>query len=108
MSSKDRKDRDKEAEGVSVLRIPGAGIGSPADVRTAETTTQSSGGLTGGDPQGGPQRTPERRAIDRARGVDAAVKRGKDHDLVDDPVRTPEDTDATPPHGDKLERGDER
>ena len=105
MSQDDRRGK-KEAEGASVLRIPGTGIGRPADVRTAETTTQSSGGLTAGDPQGGPQRTPERRAIDRARGSDAAVKRGKDRDLADDPVRAPEDTNATPPHGDKLDRGE--
>jgi hypothetical protein len=102
------KDRPKAAEGVTVLRIPGAGIGSPADVRTAETTTQSSGGLTGGDPQGGPQRTPERRAIDRAKGGDPEVKRGKDPDLADEPVRAPEEIDATPPHGDKLGRGERR
>lgn len=102
------KDRPKEAEGVSVLRNPGGRIGNPTDVRTAETTTQSSGGLTGGDPEGGPQRTPERRAIDRAKGGEPSVKRGRDRDLADEPVRAPEDTNATPPHGDKLGHGDER
>jgi hypothetical protein len=96
-----RRDR-RPARDVSVLRIPGAGIGRPADVRTSETTTQTSGGLAAGDPSGGPQRTPERRAIDRAKGDEAAAKGGRDPDLVEEPVRTPEDTDATPPHGDKL------
>jgi hypothetical protein len=99
MSAEDR--RKDGVKGASVLRIPGAGIGRPADVHTAETTTQTSGGLAAGDPSGGPHRTPERRAIDRAKGAEP-VKGGHDPDLAEEPVLTPEDTNATPPHGDKL------
>lgn len=90
--------RGREDRKFGILRSPGSGVGRPEDEREAITTTQTSGGLAAGDPSGGPHRTPERQEIDRARDQEP-VKSGRDPDLHD-PVRTPEDVDATPPHGD--------
>jgi|GEM_PF-5633647 len=98
--SDDRSRQEKNPD-VTILRSPGLG---PDQVRTAITTTQSAGGLGGGKPEGGPQRTPERRAIDDALGNEPP-RSGRDTDLLPDgeaPVETPEETDATPPHGDEL------
>ena len=98
---RDDRKRHKGDPGVTILRSPGLG---PDQVRTAVTTTQSAGGLGGGKPEGGPQRTPERRAIDDALGNEPP-RSGRDSDLLpgdEAPVATPEETDATPPHGDEL------
>jgi hypothetical protein len=91
--------RDHDDGKFGVLRSPGSGTGRPEEEREAVTTTQTSGGLAAGDPTGGPHRTPERQAIDEAREQEPAAKSGRDPDL-NEPVRTPEDVDATPPHGD--------
>ena len=80
-----------------------------ADLRTSTTsvsTTQTNSGLAAGDPSGGPQRTPERKAFDEARGEEPHVKGGHDPDLRPEAmssVHAPDDIDATPPHGDKLQ-----
>ena len=92
-------ERDERPGGFGVLRSPGSGVGRPEETHTTITTTQTSGGLAAGDPGGGPRRTPERKAIDAARDSEP-TKSGHDPDLHDEPVRTPEDVDATPPHGD--------
>jgi hypothetical protein len=99
-----RSKQRNDAGGFGVLRSPGSGTRRPEEERTSVTTTQTSSGLSAGDPGGGPHRTPERQAIDDARDREAEVKRGKDPDLADEPLRTPEDVDATPPHGDPLKK----
>jgi hypothetical protein len=96
--------QDKSAKPGTVIRTPGSGLGRPEEVHTSIGTTQTAGGLAAGDPSGGPHRTPERRAFDKAREQETPVKSGHDPDLVEDPVRTPEDVDATPPHGDALDQ----
>jgi hypothetical protein len=101
----DRKEnRDPESDGdgkdFGVLRSPGSGVGRPEEERAAITTTQTSGGLAAGDPDGGPHRTPERPEIDATGDREPQVTSGRDPDLRNEPVRTPEDIDATPPHGD--------
>src|SRR5688500_5347602 len=101
----DRKgNRQEKSDGnrkdFGVLRSPGSGVGRPEQEGEAITTTQTSGGLAAGDPGGGPHRTPERQDIDAATDREPQVKSGRDPDLRNEPVRTPEDVDATPPHGD--------
>jgi hypothetical protein len=99
----DRAARTKDPD-VTILRSPGLGPDRVTAVRTTITTTQSAGGLGGGKPEGGPQRTPERRAIDDALGNEPP-RSGRDTDLLpgnEAPVETPEEVDATPPHGDEL------
>ena len=104
----DGKDRDSAAHprDFGVLRSPGSGVGRPEDEHTSVSTTQTNSGLAAGDPSGGPQRTPERKAFDDSRGEDPHVKSGHDPDLRphrDERVQAPDDIDATPPHGDKLQ-----
>jgi hypothetical protein len=104
----DGKNRDGAAHprDFGVLRSPGSGVGRPEEEQTSVSTTQTNSGLAAGDPSGGPQRTPERKAFDEARGEEPHVKGGHDPDLrsgEDEPVLAPEDIDATPPHGDKLQ-----
>jgi hypothetical protein len=89
-----------EAQGFGVLRTPGSGTGRPEETHTSITTTQTSSGLTAGDPGGGPHRTPERQALDAARHQAPQPRSGRDPDLTEEPTRSPEDVDATPPHGD--------
>jgi hypothetical protein len=89
-----------------VLRSPGSGVGRPEEEHDSISTTQTNSGLAAGDPAGGPRRTPERRAFEESRGQEPHVKGGHDPDLRTDdiePVRAPDDVDATPPHGDKLQ-----
>lgn len=103
-SENDRRDRPRPRD-FGVLRTPGSGVGRPEEVHESISTTQTNSGLAAGDPAGGPQRTPERRAIDEAQGQEPQVKSGRDPDLRpedEQPVRAPDDIDATPPHGDKL------
>jgi hypothetical protein len=103
--SDQRDDRTRQKKDPDVTIVRGLGLG-PNQVRTAVTTTHSAGGLGGGSPEGGPQRTPERRAIDDALGNEP-TRSGRDTDLLagdEAPVETPEETDATPPHGDELRR----
>lgn len=87
-------------QGFGVLRTPGSGTGRPEETYTSITTTQTSSGLTAGDPGGGPHRTPERQALDAARHQAPQPRSGRDPDLTEEPTRSPEDVDATPPHGD--------
>ena len=107
MSGTDGRDASGPRD-FGVLRSPGSGVGRPEDERESVSTTQTNSGLAAGDPAGGPQRTPERRAIDEAREQQPHVKSGHDNDLRpgdETPVQSPEDVDATPPHGDKLRQG---
>jgi hypothetical protein len=104
----DEKNRDDAAHprDFGVLRSPGSGVGRPEEEQTSVSTTQTNSGLAAGDPSGGPQRTTERKAFDEGRGEEPQVKGGHDPDLrpgEDEPVLAPEDIDATPPHGDKLQ-----
>jgi len=107
MSGTDGRDASGPRD-FGVLRSPGSGVGRPEDERESVSTTQTNSGLAAGDPAGGPQRAPERRAIDEARGQQPHVKSGHDNDLRpgdETPVQSPEDVDATPPHGHKLRQG---
>lgn len=95
-----RANPSSKTQGFGVLRTPGSGTGRPEETHTSITTTQTSSGLTAGDPGGGPHRTPERQAIDAARRQAPQPRSGRDPDLTERPTETPEDVDATPPHGD--------
>jgi hypothetical protein len=99
MSSEHERADTNGAAGFGTLRRPGD------PTHDSITTTQTNCGLASGDPAGGPHRTPERRAIDDERGREPRVKSGRDPDLkpTDASPRTPEDVNATPPHGDKLD-----
>ena len=105
MSAGDDRGKRPPARDFGVLRTAGSGVGRPEDTRESIGTTQTNSGLAAGDPSGGPQRTPERRALDEAQDHEPRVKSGHDADLLPrrDQLRSPDDVDATPPHGDTLQ-----
>jgi hypothetical protein len=99
MSTEDDPKDAPNPRDFGVLRRPGD------PTHDSISTTQTNSGLAAGDPAGGPHRTPERRDLDESRGRQPQPKSGRDPDLrprETDRVRTPEDVDATPPHGDEL------
>ena len=99
MSAQDDRPDSEDPRDFGVLRRPGD------PTHDSISTTQTNSGLAAGDPAGGPHRTPERRDLDESLDRQPQPKSGRDPDLrprETDRVRTPEDVDATPPHGDEL------
>ena len=91
------------------------GYARPARLRRAATAGRSDARLDqhhadqqragSGRSRRRPPPTPERRDLDESLGREPQPKSGRDPDLRPrdtDRVQTPEDMDATPPHGDKL------
>ena len=92
MSGQQDKRPDGESLDGGTAPTRGARPGAPEDAAEAYTSTPGSAGLGAG----GPDREP-RKIEETGPGPSQA-----DRTRADRPVRTPEEVDATPPHGDKL------